>query len=206
MANVGLLYVGAVLFVNGLMLLGKIDGKSAGIFNIFVGALQVFTPIFIIVNANGDLATIFSASGIFLFGFTYLYVGISNLTNTEGTGVGYYSLWVSILAIGYSLANFIYFGDIKFGFIWLMWAYLWGLFYLLLAKKKKIERYTGWVTLIQSWITCTIPAFTIMIGIWDLISNQAGVIIGVVSFVVFAALYLFKRDPSSQIQTKELEV
>ena len=85
MSNVGLMYVGAVLFLNGLMLVGKIDGKSAGIFNLFVGSLQVFTPIYLILTANGDPWIIFSASGLFLFGFTYLYVGISNLTNAPSS-------------------------------------------------------------------------------------------------------------------------
>lgn len=40
MSSVGLMFVGAVLFVNGLLLLGKTDAKSAGTFNLFVGALQ----------------------------------------------------------------------------------------------------------------------------------------------------------------------
>lgn len=44
MANVGLLYVGAVLFINGIMLLGWLDAKSAAPMNFFVGALQVLTP------------------------------------------------------------------------------------------------------------------------------------------------------------------
>ncbi|MCC3358207.1 AmiS/UreI family transporter [Bacillus sp. REN16] len=189
MSNVGLLYVGAVLLVNGFMLLGKIDGKSAGIFNLFVGGLQIFTPIFMITTANGDAQTILSASAIFLFGFTYLYVGITNLTNASGSGVGYYSLWVSILAIGYSLVNFINFGDVKFGIIWLMWAFLWFLFYLLLAKNKPIEKYTGWIAVIQSWITCTIPAFSILAGIWDAVTNVAGIIIGIGAFIIFALLY-----------------
>lgn len=197
MSTVGLLYVGAVLFINGLMLLGKVDGKSAGIFNLFVGGLQVFTPIYIIITANGDLPTIFAASGLFLFGFTYLYVGITNLTNINGNGIGYYSLWVSILAIGYSLANFIYLGDFKFGIIWLMWSYLWFLFYLLLAKNKPIGKYTGWVALIQSWITCTIPAFLILLELWDYITITVGFIIGGGSFITFILFYIFKETPSS---------
>ena len=34
MAAVGLLYVGAVLFVNAVMLLGKAEPRSVGIFNL----------------------------------------------------------------------------------------------------------------------------------------------------------------------------
>ncbi len=190
MSNVGLLYVGAVLFVNSLMLLGKADPKSAGIFNLFVGALQVFTPIYLIVTADGDQWAIFQASGIFLFGFTYLYVGITNLLNADTSGVGWYSLWVAILAVGYSLVNFIHFNDIKFGMIWLMWSFLWTLFFLLLALKKDISVFTGWVTLIQSWFTATIPAFLILINFWDAISTVVAIMIGVMIFVLFAILYL----------------
>ncbi len=40
MGSVGLLYVGAVLFVNGLMLLGTVPVRSASVLNLFVGALQ----------------------------------------------------------------------------------------------------------------------------------------------------------------------
>ena len=45
MASVGLLYVGAVLFINGLMLLRVVDMKAAGVFNLFVGGLPPGTRI-----------------------------------------------------------------------------------------------------------------------------------------------------------------
>jgi hypothetical protein len=198
MSDVGLMYVGAVLFVNGLMLLGKIDGKSAGIFNLFVGSLQVFTPIYLIITANGDPWIIFSASGLFLFGFTYLYVGISNLTNVPSSGVGYYSLWVAILAIGYACVNFFHFGDIPFTVIWLMWSFLWTLFYLLLAKEKDIGTYTGWITIIQSWITATIPAFLHLTGIWQQINTSFILIIQIGCFIFFFAFYAIQRITSKK--------
>lgn len=180
MSNVGLLYVGAVLFINGLMLIGKVEPKSAGIFNLFVGALQVFTPLFLIVTADSDQWIIFQASGIFLFGFTYLYVGIANLTNADSSGIGYYSLWVAVLAVGYSLVNFLHFQDYKFGVIWMFWSFLWFLFYQLLAKKKDIGVFTGWVAIIQSWVTAAIPAFLILIDFWQH-----------VSFAVASTIFLF---------------
>ena len=40
MGSVGLLYVGAVLFLNGMMLLGRVDARSAAPLNIFVGGLR----------------------------------------------------------------------------------------------------------------------------------------------------------------------
>lgn len=189
MSNVGLLYVGAVLFLNSIMLIGKVEGKSAGIFNLFVGVLQVVTPLYLIMTAHGDPAAILGASGIFLFGFTYLYVGITNLCNLDTTGVGWYSLWVAILAVGYALVNFIYFSDVKFGIIWLMWSFLWTLFFILLGLKRDIGRYTGFVTLIQSWITATIPAFLSMTGLWDGVPLALVWLVTLVSVAAFIYLY-----------------
>ena len=74
MGAVGLLYVGAILFLNGTMLLGWIDGQSAAPLNVFVGFLQVLTPTYLIINADGDASKILAASGLYLFGFTYPYV------------------------------------------------------------------------------------------------------------------------------------
>ncbi len=48
MSSVGLFYVGAVLFINGLMLIGLVPGKSAAILNFFVGVMQVVFPAIIL--------------------------------------------------------------------------------------------------------------------------------------------------------------
>ncbi|MGG3844096.1 AmiS/UreI family transporter [Aeribacillus composti] len=89
MDKVGLLFVGAALFINGLMLLGKVDQKSAIVFNLFIGSIKVMTPFDLIFTSTGDSWMIFNASGIFLFGLTYLYVyvGISNLKNFNSSVV-----------------------------------------------------------------------------------------------------------------------
>lgn len=95
MGSVGLLYVGAVLFVNGLMLLGVVPPKSAAVLNLFVGALQCVVPTAMLIQADGDTGTILAASGLYLFGFTYLYVGIGNLANLDPRGVGWFSAFVA---------------------------------------------------------------------------------------------------------------
>ena len=105
MADVGLMFVGAVLFVNGLLLLGKIDGKGAGVFNLFVGALQVAVPFYLIATAP-TTDDILLDSGIFLFGFTYLYVGIINLAGISAVGLGWYSAWVALLAAAFGITEF----------------------------------------------------------------------------------------------------
>jgi len=167
MGAVGLFYVGAVLFLNGVMILGKVDPKAAGVFNLLVGGLQVLTPTYLIFTGGGDKDVILNASGIYLFGFTYLYVGVGLLAGLDTTGVGWFSLFVAAAAVGYSYANFRLFGDRPFGVIWLYWAFLWFLFFLLLGLKLDgLTAYTGWVTAIEGIVTAAIPAFLILTGYW----------------------------------------
>lgn len=96
-------------------------------------------PLYVIATTD-DPAVILNASGIFLFGFTYLYVGITNLWGFDTSGLGWYCLWMSIIAIVYSLFNLFYFDNPVFGVIWLAWSFLWGLFFMLLALKRGIIR------------------------------------------------------------------
>jgi hypothetical protein len=174
------------------MLLDRIDGKSAAIFNLFVGALQVFTPLYLIITSAGDANVILNASGIFLFGFTYLYVGLTNWFDLKTTGLGWYCLWVAILALGFSYLNFFQFADVKFGVIWLFWAYLWFLFYLLLARGVSIAHYVGKVTIVEAWITATIPGFLSLVGTWSTVGNSIALIIAGLAVIYFISAYFYK--------------
>jgi hypothetical protein len=188
---VGLLYVGAVLFINGLLLIGVVDGRAAAPINLFVGALQVVTPTYLIFTANGDPLVILGASGLYLFGFTYLYVGIGLLAGLDTTGVGWFSLFVAVTALGYSYANFAILGNPPFGVIWLYWAFLWALFFVLLGLKHEwLTSYTGWVTIIQSWVTAAIPAFLLLTDLWAF-EDAIAIGLAVGGVVVFGALYAY---------------
>jgi len=197
MGAVGLLYVGAILFLNGTMLLGWIDAKSAAPLNIFVGLLQVVTPTYLIINADGDMTQILGASGLYLFGFTYLYVACNLMWDLDGSGLGMFSLFVAIAAVVFSIISFDG-GDPVFGVIWLYWAYLWLLFFYLLARKRDgIGRYTGAVAAIEGFVTGALPAFLILTGrINDISANTFAIVLAVFGVVVFGALY-FKMDKSA---------
>lgn len=176
MASVGLLYVGAVLFINGLSLVGWVKGKSLIPMNLFVGLLQVITPLFIIFTSNGDPATILGASGLFLFGFTYLYVALNNAFDLDGTGLGWFCGYVVIAALVYSYLNFrtgwlAGEGTVKdslgnvLGVLWLNWAFLWFLFWLVLSMgKTSLTRYTGAVCATQGLLTGWLPALILLGG------------------------------------------
>jgi hypothetical protein len=205
LANVGLLFVGAVLFMNGLMLLGKVDSRAAAIFNLFVGGLQVVTPTYLIIAANGDPTRIMLASGIFLFGFTYLYVGIGLLMGLDTNGVGYYSLFVAIVALGFSYASFRLVKDQPFGVIWLYWAFLWFLFFLLLGLKiESLTPYVGWVTAIEGWVTGVIPAFLLLTGYWVPGNfSETAIALGAFAVLTFTALWFVLRHRGPRRPTQE---
>ncbi|MFD3448126.1 AmiS/UreI family transporter [Microbacteriaceae bacterium 4G12] len=167
MGSIGLLLSGATLFLNSLMLLGKAEEKSVAVFNLFIGAFQVIAPFYLIVVSDQSNWSLFNNGSIFLFGLTYLYVGVTLLKGLNGTGLGWYSLWVAIIALVYTLVSIVHFHDMINALTWLMWAYLWFLFFLSMALNKKIDAYIGKVAFVQSWVTLTIPALLALTGIWN---------------------------------------
>jgi len=198
MGNVGLLFVGAVLFLNGVMLLGWVDPKSAVPLNFFVGTLQVVTPTYLIFTAHGDTTVILGASGLYLFGFTYLYVALNLAFGLDTTGCGFFCAFVVVCALVFSGLNFGRLHDPAFGVIWLYWALLWLLFFLVLGLKQDgLTRYTGAVCAIQGAVTGTIPAFLLLTGKWEQNTTLAAVFLAVFGIVVFGALYPLLRTTTS---------
>ena len=187
MASVGLLYVGAVLILNGLMLLGLVDARAAAPLNLFVGGLQVITPTYLIVTADGDANTILAASGLYLFGFTYLYVGINLLGNLDGTGLGWFSAFVACCALVYAGLNFGRFDDAAFGVIWLYWAVLWALFWVVLGlKREEWTRFTGLVAVVAGVFTAAVPAFMLLTEVWDDYLTESAIALAVICLASLA--------------------
>lgn len=204
MGSVGLLYVGAVLFINGLMLLGIIPGKSAAILNFFVGGMQVIFPTIIILQANNDQSVIFGAAGLYLFGFTYLYVGILQVTGWSGEGLGWFSLFVSGCAVVIGVLQFTLLNNPVFGIIWLIWAVLWFMFFLLLGLgKDSITRTTGWFTIFISHLTGTIPAFFLLLGKFESTTGYA-LLVAVVGALALAAAIVLGRGATRDAKPPEV--
>ncbi len=207
MSSVGLLFVGAVLFLNGLLFLGKADAKGVAVFNLFVGTLQVAIPFYLIASAKGP-EEILGAAGIFLFGFTYLYVGIVNLAGYDSGGIGWYSLWVAVMATGFGLTNILRFHDTPTGLLWLQWAVLWGLFWVVLALGvERLTALAGWLTLILSVTTCSIPGFLLLLGEWGRVPTWAVLtsILLVALVLIPVALRPYTSASDARIPTSEGE-
>jgi hypothetical protein len=204
MGFVGLFLSGAVLFLNSLMLLGKADAKSVGVFNLFIGTIQIIIPFYLIVVSDQNHWELYNNASIFLFGLTYLYVGVITWKGLEGSGLGWFSLWVAIIGIVYTFISVIHFHDVVNALTWGMWAFLWFLFFLSNALNKKIDHYIGTVAFVQSWVTLTIPALLYFLGVWNTHRvNQIWtcvLILSIVYFVVsfFKLKFSLKKDNSSQ--------
>jgi hypothetical protein len=201
MGSVGLLYVGAVLILNGLMLLGRVDARAAAPLNLFVGGLQVITPTYLIFTSGGNADTILAASGLYLFGFTYLYVGFNLLGGLDGTGLGWFSAFVAVCAVVYSGFNFGRFDDPAFGVIWLYWAVLWGLFFLVLGlKREELTRFTGAIAIVAGVVTAAVPAFMLLAGVWDDYLTESAIALAVIC-VLSLGLYPRLREPRATTAT-----
>lgn len=203
MGAIGLLFSGAALFLNSLMLLGKAEEKSVAFFNILVGALQVITPIYLIITSDQSNWSMFNNGAVFLFGFTYLYLGATILKGYDSSGLGWYSLWVAMMALVYAVVFYIQENDALNALIWVMWAFLWFLFYLSSALKKPYEAYIGRVAFVQSWVTLTLPSLFMLLDMWQVAKlQQIWIYVCVASSVYFAveAILFFKGRKQEQLQ------
>ena len=192
MGSVGLLYVGAILFINGVMLLGHISGKGSAPLNFFVGGVQVFTPTYLIVTAGGDMSVIYGAAGLYLFGFTYIWVGLNNVLGWDGRGLGWFSLFVAVAAVGFAAYDALVGDNLPSAVLWIMWGILWFMFFLLLALDKDIGAMTGWVAAVEGIVTGLIPAMLMLMGFW-----QANALFAIILAVV-AAIMLITMIPASK--------
>jgi putative amide transporter protein len=173
--GVVLLYVGAVLVVNGIWLLGQARVSAAGeggatdaeahpffiqnreitVLNVFTGFVGVVAAVTLMVQGNQDedLGSIRAAGYVLLFAFTYLWVAANNFLNAGGRAFGWYCLFVALTAIPAGIFTFDNANgndaSIYLGIDWFAWAVLWFMFFLLLALDRPIARITGAVAVLE---------------------------------------------------------
>jgi hypothetical protein len=187
--GVVLLYVGAVLVVNGIWLLGQarvaqlapaggpregpavaaaeahptfIQNREIAVLNIFTGFVGLVAAVTLAVQGNQDedIASIRAAGYILLFAFTYIWVAFNQFLNAGGHAFGWYCLFVAITAVVAGIYTFSNAdgndASIYLGVDWFAWAFLWFLFFLLLALERPIARFTGWAAILTgvgtSWV------------------------------------------------------
>lgn len=206
MSEAGLFYVGAVLVINGLLLLGTISARAAAPLNLFVGALQVVGPTILLSQATTTVQ-LTEAAPLYLFGFTYLWVGINAVTDWDQRGLGWFSLFVAVSAVAMSAYNALVPGDWPFVVIWLYWAVLWFLFFCVLGLQlDSLTGYTGWFAIVTGIVTAAVPGALLVVGHWTTASAVAValLLVGVVTLVGLWPFTVRSRtgpaDPSVELR------
>jgi hypothetical protein len=175
MLGVVLLYVGAVLVINGIWLIGQarvasageagateaeshpffIQGREVAVINIFTGFVGVVAAVTFMVQGNrdDDIDSIRGGGFILLFAFTYLWVAANGFLNAGGRGFGWYCLFVAITAIpaGIYTLNNANGNDasVYLAIDWFAWAVLWFLFFVLLTLDRPIARIAGGLAIVE---------------------------------------------------------
>jgi putative amide transporter protein len=190
--GVMLLYVGAVLIVNGIWLFGQaraatlapagdagpetsahptlLQNREVTVLNLFTGFVGIVCAATLLIQGNqkADLASIRGGGFILLFAFTYLWVALNTFLDADGRAFGWYCLFVAVTAVGAAIYTFKdAAGDdanIWLGIDWVAWAVLWLLFFLLLALQRPIARVTGLVAIVEGIATSWVFGFLLLQG------------------------------------------
>jgi hypothetical protein len=198
MSYICLILSGAALLINGLGLLGRLNSRDSGCFNLLIGTLQLVLAVLVAAGADGDTGVLLGAAGVVLFGLTYLYVGLDSLLSLGSSGVGWFCGLVALLALFYAAANLLQ--DPLLAVLWLSWAVLWSLFFLILALgRASLAPFTGWATVLTSQLTTTVPALLGLSGAWPAGWGAAGAAAAVVGALFLAARLLAKAGPAPAV-------
>ena len=164
MVGVVLLFVGAVLLVNGMGGLGRVETRSMAIMNFMVGGLALVATLLQFSRAQTP-TEFFGVAQFFLFTFTYIYVATSLWLELDMRGFGWFCLFVAVTTIPCALFAF-QGGDVRFGSFWLIWGVLWFMFHLSNVRGTDFGKLLPFATIGVGVFTCWIPGLLILTGRW----------------------------------------
>jgi hypothetical protein len=167
MLGLVLFYVGAVLCLNGLWLLGRIGDKEIAVIDYFVGGVTLLVSLYLAFGPGSDASSIKAAALTLLFTFTYFWVALNRSNGADGRGLGWFCLFVAVTAVPVTIdtlasANSLW--GTWFGLSWGAWAVLWFLFFLLLVLNKPIAKLVGAITVLEGVFTGWLPGFLLLNG------------------------------------------
>lgn len=152
--GMGLLFVGAVLIVNGLWLLGKADDRDTAVLNFLTGGLTTIIALWWAFGGEAAEGSAFNAAGELLFAFTYLWVGRNAYAGQEDQrSLGWYCFFVAVVAVPTGWLTFRT-GDVGLASLWWIWAVLWTTFGVLLGLQRvDLTVPIGWYTVFVGIVT-----------------------------------------------------
>jgi hypothetical protein len=165
-SGMGLLFVGAVLVVNGVWLLGRAADRDTAILNFLVGGLTLLIAVWWAFGGDASGGTPFNAAGELLFSFTYLWVGVNAYRSAEDQrSFGWYCIIVTLATIPTGYINF-QLGDLGLAVLWWVWGVLWAGFWLLLALERgEYTNEVAWYAIAVGILT-GISGYVMAAGFW----------------------------------------
>ena len=88
LAGLALFYVGAVLCLNGLWVLGRIGDKEIAVIDIFVGGITLLVSLSLAFGPGANLESVKGCAFLLLFTFTYFWVALNRYNGADGRGRG----------------------------------------------------------------------------------------------------------------------
>jgi len=161
-----LLFVGAVLVLNGLWMAGRISEKEIVVINLVTAGITCGVAIVTLLQA-ADISDVRAVAMTLLFSVTYLWVAVNRLNGTDGRGLGWFSLFVALSVLPEAVRILLGAAgpmDIWLGFSWACWAALWFLYFLTLALQLPLTRQTAAATLASGVFTAWLPALVLLNG------------------------------------------
>jgi hypothetical protein len=162
-----LFFVGAVLCLNGLWLLGRIGDKEIAVIDFQVGGITLIACLYLAFGPNADAGSIKAAALTLLFTFTYFWVAWNRYNGADGRGLGWFSLFVAITAVPVTIQAF---GAATttwgywFAWCWVSWGVLWFLYFMLLVLQKSNAKFVGVATLVVGVYTGWVPGYMLLNG------------------------------------------
>lgn len=170
-----LYWAGALLFVNGLLLVGMVSnfpGVAALNFlgGILIAVIAMYIAMTDMYKGFGETVSNTVAATCFTFSVAYLMIALEVWTKGDFTVLGWYCLPMSAYLFFLSLGYFQLLGKKlpkvpQFGTLWLVWAVCFFLFWLRFGvQMAAVGPLTGWVIIIAGFITCSYPALAYFQG------------------------------------------
>ena len=162
MFGVALMFTGCVFLVNGLALIGRVDGPSIAVFNLIAFVLDTGIAIWAGLNDNP-----YGMAQLLLFSLTYLVMAWNVLTGqTDWRAFGWYCGFVTVMALPTALVNY-QDGAPWFGTFWMSWAVLWYFFFLMFGLNVKLNQaFVGLSAIAVGIATVMVPGFLLTSGTW----------------------------------------
>lgn len=191
MPYVCLLLSAAALLINGLAMLGHVPRRDAAVLSLVVGIVQLVLGV-VVLSPGSSAGGALPAAGMFLFGLTYVYVGLDFLLGLGSKGLGWFCGMVALVGLLLAAAWFV--KDPLLAVLWLGWSLLWGLFSASMALGlSRLEPFTGWALVLTSQVSATVPAFLGLAGLWPRSPTVAAAAAAVLAGLFAAAGILARR-------------